>query len=134
MLVVGSTFFIIVQGFSLRQSNSWHHFFFEFVEGSVPKNSVVLAPRNAYFWSVFPPQVYNRSWVFETRAPKVDLSDDILLLRYTTDSESKILQRFPDRRVFIAKPTPNEPFISISEVARDITVEPPTETEKANEM
>ncbi len=134
MLVVGSTFFVVVQGISLRQSNSWHHFFFEFVEGSVPKNSVVLAPRNAYFWSVFPPQGYNRSWVFETRAPKVDLSDEILILRYTTDSESKILRRFPDRRVFIAKPTQSEPFISISEVVRDDSTAPPIDKEKAHEM
>lgn len=103
-----------VMATSLQKSNSWHSDFFEFVESNVPPNSVVMAPRNGYFWNAL--KNYNRSWVFETRSPKPDLSDDVLILRYTTGAENWAVTRFPDRNIYLVKPAVEPPYMKIEAV------------------
>lgn len=100
----------VAMGLGVRTSNSWHDSMFTIIETSVPRNSVVMLPRNAYFWTLLPPGAYNRSWVFETRSPMPDLSDEVLLLRYTTGAESWAINRFPERTIFILRPIPEAPY------------------------
>lgn len=106
----------VAMGLGVRASNSWHDTMFTIIETSVPPNSVVMMPRNAYFWTPLPPGAYHGSWVFETRSPMPDLSDEVLLLRYTTGAESVILNRFPERKVFILRPIAEAPFFKLQSV------------------
>lgn len=121
LLVSGVITSVLVAGvvsMSIHRSNAWHSKFLEGIDTQIPRNSVVLAPRNAYFWRTLPAGTYNGSWVFETRSPKPDLSDERLILRYTTGAETWAQQRFPDRNIYIVKPSSLPPYVEVIEVQR----------------
>jgi len=105
-----------VVGFSLRVSNSWHAMFFDFVDQNIPANAIVMAPRNGYFWRTLPLGTHNGSWVFESRSPLPDLSDDILILRYTSGAETSMRRQFPNRDLFILTPHTEPPYIQVERI------------------
>jgi len=123
-LILVSILSTTILGLSIRSSNAWHEYFYTFIEASLPDGSVVMAPRNAYFWRALPPGYHNGSWVFEARAPKPDFAERVVILRYTTGSEVFALERFPERRVFVAVPSMEDPFVLVTEVERTTSLRP----------
>ncbi|HKZ06997.1 MAG TPA: glycosyltransferase family 39 protein [Methylomirabilota bacterium] len=103
-IVVALGIFNAGHAFGLRDQARVQRDVYEWIERGVRESgegrAVVLAPQFAEIWSRVPWMREVGTWVFEWRRPRLDLTEDVLIVHDRPGVEDWLRERTPDRRLF----------------------------------
>lgn len=103
-LVVGLGIFNVGHALALRDQARVQQDIYAWIDRAAGEpgkgKATVLAPQFAEIWSRVPWMREVGTWVFEWRRPRLDLSDDVLLVHDRPGVEAWLRDRLPERRVF----------------------------------
>jgi hypothetical protein len=112
-LVIGLGIFNVIHALALQEQARIQRDIYAWIDRSVHepagKKVVVLAPQFAAIWIHMPWMRQIGTQVFEWRRPRLDLSEDVLILHDRTGVERWVHERMPERRLYrieLLKETP----------------------------
>jgi hypothetical protein len=114
-LVVGLGTFMLVQAMALREQANVQRTVYAAIEGAVRDTSgrkaIVLTPWLFAVVGSVPALRDIGTWVHDWRRPRIDWSDDVMLLRDAPGVQAALRARFPDRRFFRIHRDAGTPFL-----------------------
>jgi hypothetical protein len=103
-LAVGLGIFNVTHALALREQASVQSAIYGWIDRSVHqldgRKVVILAQQFGSTWFHIPGMPQIGTWVFEWRRPRLDLSDDVLILHDRPEIEPLLRAKFPDRRFY----------------------------------
>ena len=112
-LVIGLGIFNVIHALALQEQARIQRDIYAWIERSVyepaGRKVVVLAPQFAAIWIHMPWMRQLGTQVFEWRRPRLDLSDDVLILHDRTGVEPWLRERMPERRFYRIELLPGGP-------------------------
>ncbi len=116
-VVVGLGLFNTTHALALRAQAGIQQSVYGWIEDQVrdPRGTraVVLAPRFDVTWLHIPALAPIGTWVHEWRRPRLDLSDEVLILHDGPEVEAPLRRQFPDRRFYRLRLWRGTPYVDL---------------------
>jgi hypothetical protein len=113
-LVLGLGIFNVIHALALQEQARIQRDIYAWIDHSVyepaGKKVVVLAPQFAAIWIHMPWMRQLGTQVFEWRRPRLDLSDDVLIVHDRTGVEAWLRERMSERRLYRIELRPEAPY------------------------
>lgn len=116
-LFIGLGIFNVLHALALQEQARIQRDIYAWIDRSVyepsGKKAVVLAPQFAAIWIQVPWMRQLGTQVFEWRRPRLDLSDDVLILHDRIGVEAWLRERMSERRLFRIELRPEAPYAQL---------------------